>query len=95
MTLITPKILTQLKVCPEAIAYWTGSFCISGSQYHVSGSENDCEFEDGVLHHVTCSNYEQVDWGLTACSMFKVSGSIHDKETGFDYIITDTKPNPS
>ena len=46
MTLITPKILTRIKACPEAIEYFTGSFCISGSQYHVSGSENDCEFEN-------------------------------------------------
>tara|TARA_B100001250_G_C19661156_1_gene727111 strand:+ start:282 stop:569 length:288 start_codon:yes stop_codon:yes gene_type:complete len=95
MTLITPKILTRIKACPEAIEYFTGSFCISGSQYHVSGSENDCEFEDGVFSPITCSNYKQVDWWIGLFNMFKVSGSIHDKETGFDYIVTGTKPNPS
>ena len=84
--LITTGSLKQNNACPEAYAFFTGSFCISGSQWHVSGSNNECYFEDNITYHFTCSNKQEVSWLMWASNKFKITGSFHNSETNTSQI---------
>ena len=88
---INTESLNNINACPEFITYWTGSFCISGSQFHVSGSENTCYFEDGVEHQVTCSNSTEVSWLSSGAGIFGVSCSLHNLEDGISHSYRKTK----
>lgn len=78
--LITTESLNQQKACPEAYAFFTGSFCVSGSQWY-SGSNNEAYFEKNIVYNFTCSNSNEVSWLFWACDKFKVTASIHNSET--------------
>ena len=81
--LITTESLknSNKEVCPEAITYFTSSFCVSGSEFYVSGSNHECYFEDNVTYHFTCSNSKEVHWLIYASTIFGVTSSLYNQET--------------
>ena len=79
--LITTESLKQVNSCPGTIEFFTGSFCVSGSEFYISGSNNECYFEDNITYHFTCSNSNEVSWLFWACDKFKVTATIHNSET--------------
>ena len=78
--LITTESLNQQKACPEAYAFFTGSFCVSGSQWY-SGSNNEAYFEKATVYNFTCSNSNEVSWLIWASNRFNITGSFYNKET--------------
>ena len=84
--LITTGSLQLKNACSESYAFFTGSFCISGSnssphQWY-SGSNHECYFEEGIVYPFTCSNSTEVGWLMWASDMFKITGSFYNLETG-------------
>ena len=80
-TLITTSSLLQSNACPEAYDFFTESFCISGSEFYVSGSNHECYFEDNITYHYTCSNSNEISWLVWAANTFKITGSFYNSET--------------
>jgi endogenous inhibitor of DNA gyrase (YacG/DUF329 family) len=78
--LITTESLNQKNACPEAYAFFTGSFCVSGSQWY-SGSNHEAYFEENTIYPFTCSKSVEVDWLIWAANKFKITGSFYNSET--------------
>ena len=78
--LITTESLNQNNACPEAYAFFTGSFCTSGNQWY-SGSIHEAYFEKDITYPFTCSNSHEVSWLMWASNKFKITGSFYNKET--------------
>ena len=75
--LITTASLSQSNACTGAVEFFTGSFCISGSEFYVSGSNHECYFEDNITYHFTCSNSAEVDQLIWASNKFGITGSFY------------------
>tara|TARA_B100000287_G_C20598074_1_gene766943 strand:+ start:654 stop:1049 length:396 start_codon:yes stop_codon:yes gene_type:complete len=90
---ITTKSLDQKNVCSEAVNFFKQTFCISGSEFYISGSNNECYFEDNIIYNFTCSNSDQVDWLIKASNIFGITGSFYNTETNKSQLYHRIRPN--
>lgn len=93
-TLVTLEKLETLKACSSSLAFVTSSvFGVSGSLQYVTGSQSGSSafFQEGLIYPFTCSNNTELSYLIWAADKFKLTGSLHNKETGYSLLYSTIK----